>query len=153
MSANFRDGTLGDLNKFLPTVHGFDEFLGNLYHLNAEEEPDTYYYPKDPAFKKSYGPRGVLHTFASSKDDPTVDGRNGPVGKQIIENTGPLTAERMRAIDDELFGAATKFIDKAANDKKPFFVWFATTRMARLDASEEGVRGRHGYRPISRRHG
>jgi len=144
LSANFRDGTLGDLNKFLPTVHGFDEFLGNLYHLNAEEEPDTYYYPKDPAFKKSYGPRGVLHTFASSKDDPTVDGRNGPVGKQIIENTGPLTAERMRTIDDELFGAATKFIDKAANDKKPFFVWFATTRMhvwTHLKKESEGVTG------------
>src|SRR5208283_4851540 len=88
VNGQFGKNHLGDQNSHLPTVHGFNEFLGNLYHLNAEEEPETYYYPKDPAFKAAYGPRGVLHTFASDKDDPTVDGRNGRVGKQTIEDTG-----------------------------------------------------------------
>jgi arylsulfatase A-like enzyme len=93
----------------LPTVHGFDEFLGNLYRLNAEEEPETYSYPKDPAFKKQFGPRGVLHCVASEKDDPTVDGRNGRVGKQTIEDTGPLNVARMPTIDEELLTNATRF--------------------------------------------
>src|SRR5262245_36090995 len=127
-TGQFGKNHLGDLNKFLPTVHGFDEFFGNLYHLNAEEEPDTYYYPKDPDFKKKYGPRGVLHCWATNTDDTTEDAW-GKIGKQKIENTGPLTVERMKTIDDELYTAANKFIDKAANDKKPFFVWFNTTRM------------------------
>src|SRR5215510_2619094 len=127
-TGQFGKNHLGDLNKFLPTVHGFDEFFGNLYHLNAEEEPDTYYYPKDPDFKKKYGPRGVLHCWATDKDDSTEDAW-GKIGKQKIENTGPLTVERMKTIDDELYAAADKFIDKAVNDKKPFFVWFNTTRM------------------------
>jgi len=127
-TGQFGKNHLGDLNKFLPTVHGFDEFFGNLYHLNAEEEPDTYYYPKDPDFKKKYGPRGVLHCWATDKDDATEDAW-GKIGKQKIENTGPLTVERMKTIDDEIYTSANKFIDKAANDKKPFFVWFNTTRM------------------------
>ena len=127
-TGQFGKNHLGDLNKFLPTVHGFDEFFGNLYHLNAEEEPDTYYYPKDPDFKKKYGPRGVLHCWATNTDDTTEDAW-GKIGKQKIENTGPLTVERMKTIDDELYAAADKFIDKAVNDKKPFFVWFNTTRM------------------------
>src|ERR1700730_13144333 len=110
-TGQFGKNHLGDLDKHLPTVHGFDEFLGNLYHLNAEEEPETYYYPKDPEFKKKFGPRGVLHCFASDKDDPTIDGRNGRVGKQTIKDTGPLTAARMPTIDDELFAGATKFME------------------------------------------
>ena len=129
-TGQFGKNHLGDNNKHLPTVHGFDEFFGNLYHLNAEEEPETYYYPKDPAFKSNFGPRGVLHSWATDKDDPTVQPRWGMVGKQRIEDTGPLTAARMQTVDNEIYGAADKFIDKSVNnDKKPFFVWFNTTRM------------------------
>jgi arylsulfatase len=98
-------------------LHGFDEFYGNLYHLNAEEEPETYYYPKEGEFKAKYGPRGVLHTWAI------------PGGTQRIEDTGPLTQKRMETVDAEIYGMADKFIDKAVQDKKPFFVWFNTTRM------------------------
>ena len=116
-TGQFGKNHLGDRDSHLPTVHGFDEFFGNLYHLNAEEEPETYYYPKDPEFKKKYGPRGVLHTFSDGK------------GGQTIEDTGPLTVKRMETIDQEIQGAATKFIDKAVKDKKPFFVWLNTTRM------------------------
>jgi arylsulfatase A-like enzyme len=143
-NGQFGKNHLGDWNKFLPTVHGFDEFLGNLYHLNAEEEPETYYYPKEAEFAKSYGPRGVLHCFATDTNNPTVDPRFGMVGKQIIEDTGPLTQERMPTVDDELFAGATNFIDKAVNDKKPFFVWFCTTRMhvwTRLKPATEGRTG------------
>ena len=89
-TGQFGKNHLGDNNKHLPTVHGFDEFFGNLYHLNAEEEPEGYYYPKDPEFKKKYGPRGVLHCTATDVDDPTVDPKWGKVGKQKIEDTGPL---------------------------------------------------------------
>jgi arylsulfatase A-like enzyme len=143
-TGQFGKNHLGDQDKHLPTVHGFDEFLGNLYHLNAEEEPETYYYPKDPEFKKNFGPRGVLHCYASDKDDPTVDGRNGRVGMQKCEDTGPLTRKRMPTIDEELFDGATKFIDKSVKDKKPFFVWFCTTRMhvwTHLKQSSDGVTG------------
>jgi arylsulfatase A-like enzyme len=143
-TGQFGKNHLGDLDKHLPTVHGFDEFLGNLYHLNAEEEPETYYYPKDAEFRKQFGPRGVLHCYASDKDDPTVDGRNGAVGKQKCEDTGPLTRSRMPTIDEELLAGATKFIDKSVSDKKPFFVWFCTTRMhvwTHLKQSSDGVTG------------
>jgi arylsulfatase len=112
-TGQFGKNHLGDQDKHLPTNHGFDEFFGNLYHLNAEEEPETYYYPKDPEFKKKFGPRGVIHSYA--------DGR--------IEDTGPLTRNRMETADEEFLGAALKFIDKAHKDKKPFFVWMSTTRM------------------------
>ncbi len=143
-TGQFGKNHLGDQDKHLPTVHGFDEFFGNLYHLNAEEEPETYYYPKDPEFKKDYGPRGVLHCYASDKDDPTVDGRNGRVGKQKCEDTGPLTRSRMPTIDEELLAGATKFIDKSVSNKKPFFVWFCTTRMhiwTHLKQASDGVTG------------
>src|SRR5215470_12045536 len=116
-AGQFGKNHLGDRDQHLPTVHGFDEFLGNLYHLNAEEEPETYYYPKDPEFRKKYGPRGVLHC--------TSDGKGG----QKIEDTGPLNVARMPTIDQEIEGAATKFIDKSVKDGKPFFVWLNTTRM------------------------
>src|SRR5262249_4001477 len=135
---------LGDNNKHLPTVHGFDEFFGNLYHLNAEEEPEGYYYPKDPEFKKKYGPRGVLHSFAQEKDDPTVDPKWGRVGKQKIEDTGPLTRARMPTIDEEIHKHASAFIDRAVKEDKPFFVWFNTTRMHVWTHLKKASTGRTG---------
>ena len=113
----FGKNHLGDHDKHLPTLHGFDEFFGNLYHLNAEEEPEGYFYPKDPEFKKKYGPRGVLHTWAN--DD----------GTQKIEDTGPLNTKRMPTVDDEFVAGAKKFIDESVKHNKPFFVWFNSTRM------------------------
>src|SRR6478752_1868566 len=98
-TGQFGKNHLGDRNEFLPTVHGFDEFYGNLYHLNAEEDPEHPDYPKDPAFRAKYGPRGVLKTRATDRDDPTVDPRFGKVGKQTIEDTGALTKKRMETID------------------------------------------------------
>jgi arylsulfatase len=116
-TGHFGKNHLGDRDHHLPTVHGFDEFFGYLYHLNALEEPETYYYPKDPEFKKKYGPRGVLHTIADGK------------GGQTIEDTGPLTVKRMETVDQEILSYHTKFIDKAVKDNKPFFVWLNPTRM------------------------
>src|SRR5512138_2891411 len=98
-TGQFGKNHLGDRNEFLPTVHGFDEFYGNLYHLNAEEEPEDVDYPKNPMFKMLFGPRGVLHCKATDVDDPTEDPRFGRVGKQTIEDTGPLTIKRMETID------------------------------------------------------
>ena len=101
-TGQFGKNHLGDRNEFLPTVHGFDEFFGNLYHLNAEEEPELPDYPKDPKFKAMFGPRGVLHCKATDKDDSTVDPRWGRVGKQTIVDTGPLTKKRMETVDEEI---------------------------------------------------
>src|SRR6201985_92821 len=101
-TGQFGKNHLGDRNMFLPTVHGFDEFYGNLYHLNAEEEPELPDYPKSPEFRAQYGPRGVLDCKASSTDDPTVDPRFGRVGKQVCKDTGPLTRARMLGIDDDI---------------------------------------------------
>lgn len=128
-SGQFGKNHLGDRNEFLPTVHGFDEFFGNLYHLNAEEEPENFNYPKDPAFRANFGPRGVMRCKASDRDDPTEDPRFGRVGKQTIEDTGPLTKKRMETIDDETSAAAIDFIDRQAKGNKPFFCWFNSTRM------------------------
>ena len=130
-AGQFGKNHLGDRNEFLPTVHGFDEFYGNLYHLNAEEEPEQLDYPgvKNPAFKEKFGPRGVLHCWATDKDDPTEDPKFGRMGKQRCENTGPLTRERMKTVDAEFLKAAEDFIDRSAKDDKPFFVWFNPTRM------------------------
>ncbi len=131
-TGQFGKNHLGDRNEFLPTVHGFDEFFGNLYHLNAEEEPENVDYPteaKFPGFKERFGPRGVLHSFASDKDDATVDPRFGKVGKQTIKNTGPLTVKRMETIDEEFTKAALGFMEKNAKAGKPFFVWWNSTRM------------------------
>src|SRR5580698_9397759 len=100
-TGQFGKNHLGDQNKRLPTVHGFDEFYGNLYHLNAEQDPEDPDYPKDPRFKEQFGPRGVLHCFATDKDDPTVEPRWGRVGKQKIKDTGPLTTKRMETCDDD----------------------------------------------------
>jgi arylsulfatase A-like enzyme len=112
-SGQFGKNHLGDRDHHLPTEHGFDEFFGNLYHLNAEEEPETYYYPKDPEFREQFGPRGVIHSYA--------DGR--------VEDTGPLTRKRMETVDQEFQGAAMDFIDRAVKAEKPFFVWLNATRM------------------------
>jgi len=109
-TGQFGKNHLGDRNEFLPTVHGFDEFYGNLYHLNAEEDPEDPDYPKDPRFKAKFGPRGVIRGKATDQDDPTVDPRFGKVGKQTIEDTGPLTRKRMETIDDETTAAAIDFI-------------------------------------------
>lgn len=129
VTGQFGKNHLGDRNEFLPTVHGFDEFFGNLYHLNAEEEPENPDYPKDPKFKAMFGPRGVLHCFATTQDNPTVDPRFGAWGKQKCEDTGPLTKRRMETVDEEFTKSALAFMEKAHNDGKPFFVWWNSTRM------------------------
>ena len=132
VTGQFGKNHLGDLDEHLPSNHGFDEFFGNLYHLNAEEEPENEDYPKDPAFKKKFGPRGVIHSFAKGK----------------ITDTGPLTKKRMETIDEEVTDLALKFIDKAAKDEKPFFVWYNTTRMhiwTHLKPESKGVTGQGVY--------
>ena len=127
-TAQFGKNHLGDQDKHLPTNHGFDEFFGNLYHLNAEEEPETYFYPKDPEFRKKYGPRGVIKSNADGK----------------IEDTGPMSRKRMETADEEFLAAGLDFIDRSNKAKKPFFVWFNSTRMhvwTRLKKESEGVTG------------
>ena len=111
-TGQFGKNHLGDRDEHLPTVHGFDEFFGNLYHLNAEEEPELPDYPKDPAFREKFGPRGVLHTWAN------------PDGTQRIEDTGPLTKKRMETVDEEFRDAAVDFIRRQHEAQTPFFVWF-----------------------------
>jgi arylsulfatase len=128
-TGQFGKNHLGDRNEFLPTVHGFDEFYGNLYHLNAEEEPELADYPKDPAFRARYGPRGVLDCKATDTDDATVDPRFGKVGKQTIKDTGPLTRKRMETIDDDVAARAVDFIERQSKAGKPFFVWVNFTHM------------------------
>src|SRR5687768_16439798 len=113
-TGQFGKNHLGDRNEHLPTVHGFDEFYGNLYHLNAEDEPEHPDYPKNPEFKKKFGPRGVMKTKATDKDDTTEDPRFGRVGKQTIEDTGPLTKKRMETADEEFLGAAVDFMERNA---------------------------------------
>ena len=113
---------LGDRNEYLPTVHGFDEFYGNLYHLNAEEEPELPDYPQGsdfPLFRERFGPRGVMDCKATDTDDATVDPRFGKVGKQIIQDTGPLTKKRMETIDDDIAGRAVEYVRRQAQAGKP----------------------------------
>src|SRR5215467_6302077 len=128
-TGQFGKNHLGDRNEFLPTVHGFDEFYGNLYHLNAEEEPQLPDYPKNPEFRRKYGPRGVLDCKASDRDDPTIDPRFGKVGKQVCTDTGPLTKERMVTVDDDIADRAADFIRRQKSANKPFFVWVNFTHM------------------------
>ena len=147
-TGQFGKNHLGDKNEFLPTLHGFDEFFGNLYHLNAEEEPENEDYPKDPAFREKFGPRGVLHTWATDEDDETIDPRFGKVGKQKIEDTGPLTKKRMETIDDETVAAAIGFIKKANEEGKPFFVWWNGTHMhfrTHVAEKDRGISGQDEY--------
>jgi arylsulfatase A-like enzyme len=143
-TGQFGKNHLGDRNEYLPTVHGFDEFFGNLYHLNAEEEPEDPDYPKNPEFRAKFGPRGVLRCKASDHDDQAIDPRFGKVGKQTIEDTGPLTRKRMETIDDETTEAAIDFIKRQAQAKKPFFVWMNTTRMHLYTHVRASMRGQSG---------
>ncbi|RVB74420.1 MULTISPECIES: arylsulfatase [unclassified Mesorhizobium] len=130
MTAQTGKNHLGDRNEFLPTVHGFDEFYGNLYHLNAEEEPEQADYPKDNAlFEKLFKPRGVLECKATNTDDATVDERFGRVGKQTIKDHGPLNTKLMQTIEDDLLARSLNFIDRANDAGKPFLLWHNTTRM------------------------
>ncbi|GAM75068.1 choline-sulfatase [Vibrio ishigakensis] len=128
MTAQFGKNHLGDQDQHLPTKHGFDEFFGNLYHLNAEEEPETYYYPKDPEFRKNYGPRGVIKSYA--------DGR--------IEDTGPMTRKRMETADEEFLESSLAFMEKAVKADKPFFIWHNTTRMHVWTRLQEKYKGKSG---------
>src|SRR5580698_8242809 len=143
-TGQFGKNHLGDLNKYLPTAHGFDEFFGNLYHLNAEEDPEDPDYPKDPKFKETFGPRGVLHCYATDVDDATEQPRWGRVGKQKIEDTGPLTRKRMETCDDEFVDAAKNFIKRQHDDDKPFFVWLNTTHMHCRTHTKPGSIGQAG---------
>ena len=126
-TGQFGKNHLGDKNEFLPTVHGFDEFFGYLYHLDAMEDPCHPNYPQDLLNK--VGPRNMVHSWATTTDDPTVDPRWGKVGKQKIEDAGPLCPERMETVDDEILADALKFVGKAKSDNKPFFLWLNPTRM------------------------
>jgi len=127
-TAQFGKNHLGDRDEFLPSNHGFDEFFGNLYHLNAEEEPEHPDYPKDPAFREKFGPRGVIHSHA--------DGR--------IEDTGPLTRKRMETIDDEVTEKTLDFIDRTHKEGKPFFIWWNSTKMHFRTHVKEESRGKSG---------
>ena len=144
-TGQFGKNHLGDRNEFIPTVHGFDEFFGNFYHLNAEEEPENPDYPKSPKFKEMFGPRGVFHCYATDTASSLPDdARFGKWGKQRCEDTGPLTKKRMETVDEEVLAATTKFIDKEQQGGKPWFVWFNTTRMhihTRLKAESQGKTG------------
>jgi arylsulfatase A-like enzyme len=144
-TGQFGKNHVGDRNETLPTVNGFDEFLGNLYHLNAEEEPELPDYPKDPAYRAKFGPRGVLRCKATDKDDKTVDPRFGKVGKQTIEDTGPLTKKRMETVDDETSAAAIDFMKRQHAAGKPFFVWFNSTRMHLRTHVRKEHRGRYKH--------
>jgi arylsulfatase len=144
-TGQFGKNHVGDRNESLPTVNGFDEFFGNLYHLNAEEEPELPDYPKDPAFKAKWGPRGVLKCKASDKDDPTVDPRFGKIGKQTIEDTGALSRKRMEWIDDETSNAAIDFMKRQKAAGKPFFCWFNSTRMHLRTHVRAEHRGRYQH--------
>ena len=128
-SGQFGKNHLGDRDEHLPTEHGFDEFFGNLYHLNAEEEPESEFYPDDPEFRERFGPRGVLHSYA--------DGR--------IEDTGPLTSKRMETVDDEFLAASLDFMERAVADDKPFFIWHNSTRMHVWTHLPEEYEGKSGY--------
>ena len=125
----FGKNHLGDRNEHLPTVHGFDVFYGNLYHLNTEEEPELLSWPKDKGFDERYRPRGVLDCAATDKDDTTVDPRFGKVGKQIIKDTGPLNSKRMETVDDEFMTRSLCFMEETVKAGKPFFIWHAPSRM------------------------
>ena len=146
-TGQFGKNHFGDKNKYLPTVHGFDEFFGNLYHLNAEEEPEHVDYPPEedfPEFHKNFKPRGVMHSWATEEDDPTEAPRWGRVGKQKIEDTGPLTRERMQTCDEEFVEKAQDFIKRAHSDDQPFFVWLNTTWMHFRVHPPEQIKGQAG---------
>ena len=135
VTGQFGKNHLGDRDEFLPTVHGFDEFFGNLYHLNAEEEPEEPDYPTEeemPGFRAKFGPRGVIHSWAQ------------PDGTQRIEDTGPLTSTRMETVDEEFRDAAVDFIRRHADGDQPFFVWFNSTHMHYRTHTKEVSKGAPG---------
>ena len=139
---------LGDRNEYLPTVHGFDEFYGNLYHLNAEEEPEDPDYPKPPEypnFRNTFGPRGLLDCKATDRDDPTEDPRFGRVGKQTIKDTGPISRKRMETAEEELLARSLDFMDRTVKTGKPFFLWHNTTRMHVFTRLAEKWENKSGY--------
>jgi arylsulfatase A-like enzyme len=138
-TAQFGKNHLGDRDEYLPTMHGFDEFFGNLYHLNAEEEPELPDYPKDPAFKKKFGPRGVLHCIADGK------------GGQKITDTGPLTIKRMETIDEEITSKAIDWMEKQAQADQPFFLWYNSTAMHFRTHLADKNRGKSGQDDYSDR--
>jgi arylsulfatase A-like enzyme len=138
-TGQFGKNHLGDRDEYLPTMHGFDEFFGNLYHLNAEEEPELPDYPKDPAFKKAFGPRGVLHCFSDGK------------GGQTIKDTGPLTKKRMETVDEEITAAALGWMEKQAKADQPFFLWYNSTAMHFRTHLADKNRGKSGQDDYSDR--
>ena len=144
-TGQFGKNHVGDRNESLPTVNGFDEFFGNLYHLNAEEEPELPDYPKDPEYLKKFGPRGVLKCKATDKDDANVDPRFGKIGKQTIEDTGALTRKRMETIDDETSDAAIDYMKRQKAAGKPFFCWYNSTRMHLRTHVRAEHRGRYKH--------
>lgn len=146
-TGQFGKNHLGDLNKYLPTLHGFDEFFGNLYHLNAEEEPEMYDYPDPkefPNFRANFGPRGVIHSWATEEEDPTEQPRWGRVGKQRIEDTGPLTTKRMETCDDEFVSAAKDWIRRQTAAGTPWFCWVNTTHMHLFTHTKPSSMGQAG---------
>lgn len=145
VTGQFGKNHVGDRNPTLPTVNGFDEFFGNLYHLNAEEEPELPDYPKDPSYRAKFGPRGVLRCKATDVDDETIDPRFGKVGKQTIEDTGALTKKRMETVDDETSAAAVDFIQRQHVAGKPFFCWWNGTRMHLRTHVRQEHRGRYKH--------
>jgi arylsulfatase len=146
-TAQFGKNHFGDRNKFIPTVHGFDEFFGVFYHLDAYQEPEDPDYPpadKYPDFYDNYGPRNVMHSWAIDEDDETVEPRWGKIGKQRFEDTGPLNNERIKSFDDECLEASLDFIERQAKDDTPFFVWHNTTRMHAYTKIKDEIRGQSG---------
>jgi arylsulfatase A-like enzyme len=133
-TAQFGKNHFGDRDEFLPTAHGFDEFFGNLYHLNAEEEPENADYPRNPEFRKKFGPRGVMKCKADGK------------GGQTIKDTGPLNTKRMETIDEEVLAACSEYLERAGKSDKPFFVWFNTTRMHNFTHVKASTWGRRASR-------
>ena len=128
-TAQFGKNHLGDRNEHLPTVHGFDVFFGNLYHLNSEEEPEDPDWPKDAGFNERYRPRGVLDCVATTTDTPGDDPRFGPWGRQRCQDRGPLTIDRMKTVDEEFNARTIRFMEEVARAGEPFFVWHNPTRM------------------------
>ena len=145
-TGQFGKNHLGDLNQFLPTVHGFDEFFGFLYHLDAMSDPYWPGYPKD--LLDEIGPRNMVHSWATDKDDPTVQPRWGKIGKQKIKDAGPLPPKRMETVDDESLRHTFNFMERAKKDNKPFFVWLNPTRMhifTFLSPKYKALEGKNNY--------
>ena len=152
-TGQFGKNHLGDRNEFLPTVHGFDEFFGNLYHLNAEDEPEHPDYPKNPAFRAQFGPRGVMKCVAVATDTPGDDPRFGTWGKQKCEDTGPLTKKRMETIDEEFLGAIDRLHRPRKSRQEAFLRVVQPEPDAYLDASQARIPGKDRPRHLSGRHG